>query len=227
MLEAEIAFVDTLDGLLDAVEDGIRCTLAELLLGEHGRAQRSRQDLAVLSDSQAHLHDVLKSSFQRLSYTEVISILQEEHAESPFERAPVWGESLASEHEKWLAGVHVDGPVFVTDYPRDLKPFYMLPSAEQPSQGPTVACFDLLVPEIGELAGGSLREYRLAELEQSITSAGLDKAAYQWYLDLRQFGSVPHGGWGMGWERWVCWVTGTANVRDAVAFPRWVGNCRY
>lgn len=227
MLEAELAFVDTLDGLLDVVEDGIRCTLAELLLGQHGRAKRSRDDLKVLADSQQHLHDVLNTTFARLTYSEVIDILEAEHLETPFDHTPVWGESLASEHEKWLAGVHVGGPVFVTDYPSGLKPFYMLPSAVFNPRGPTVACFDLLVPEIGELAGGSLREHRLPELERAVASAGLDPAAYDWYLDLRRYGSVPHGGWGMGWERWVCWVSGVANVREAVAFPRWIGHCRY
>lgn len=247
MLEAEVAFVDDLDALLDVAEAAFRGVLSRLLAYDSRRATRARADLAKIaqtvaaeaegeSDNDAgagpldHLLAAATTPFARITYSDAIALLSYEHAVVPFEHKPVWGEGLSSEHEKWLAGTHVNGPVFVTDYPAALKPFYMLPSgpaAAAAAQGPTVACFDLLFPGIGEMAGGSMREHRLDALRARIAEAGLSEAEYDWYLDLRRFGSVPHGGWGMGWERWVCWVTGVGNVRDVVAFPRWAGSCRF
>jgi asparaginyl-tRNA synthetase len=169
-----------------------------------------------------------------LRYTDAIDQLKRRHERAPFESEPNWNEGLPTEQEKWLAGEY--GPTFITHYPKHLKPFYMLPSSadrsyspSQPetSRGETVSCFDLLFPGIGELAGGSMREHRLPELEKAIEAHGLDKERYGWYLDLRRYGSVPHGGWGMGWDRWVSWVTATPNLKDVVAFPRWKGNCKY
>jgi asparaginyl-tRNA synthetase len=196
-----------------------------------------------------HILNAANRPFERIPYTDAVTLLCSAHEEEQsFVHTPTWGEGLSTEHEKWLAS-HFAGPVFVTHYPRDLKPFYMLPSDADPSYDQptpptpptspalegtetkpdtdTVACFDLLFPGIGEMAGGSLREYRTDQLERAMEAAGLDKEAYAWYLDLRRFGSVPHGGWGMGWERWVCWVTGVGNVRDVVPFPRWKGHCKY
>jgi asparaginyl-tRNA synthetase len=193
-----------------------------------------------------HILNAANKPFKRISYTDAITLLSSAHEEEQsFVHTPTWGEGLSTEHEKWLAS-HFAGPVFVTHYPRKLKPFYMLPSDADPSydqptppapptsketetvtETETVACFDLLFPGIGEMAGGSLREYRVDQLESAMETAGLDKEAYEWYLDLRRFGSVPHGGWGMGWDRWVCWVTGVGNVRDVVPFPRWKGHCKY
>jgi asparaginyl-tRNA synthetase len=249
MLEAEVAFLDTLDQLLDVVEDGIKSTLHELLYAETSRAGRAREDLKRIAESNAldhppglpepfgHLHHAASVPFARLTYTEAIEILTREHAETPFVHEPRWGDSLASEHEKWLASEYFGGPVFITRYPASLKPFYMLPTPSAPSPSSstatpihtdrqTVEAFDLLLPT-GELIGGSLREHRLPELLVAVRKAGLKHEDYEWYLDLRRFGSVPHGGWGMGWERWVAWVSGVQNVRDVVAFPRWRGHCRY
>ena len=226
MLEAEIGFIDTLDQLLDVVEQAVRDTLQELLTGATLRHVRMRRDLAG-QEGNAELHraDLVRAStnpISRISYTHAIELLKAEHAIHPFIRQPIWGDSLSSEHEKWLANKS-DGPVFITRFPKSLKPFYMLPSEDRN----TVECFDLLVPGMGELAGGSLREHRLSRLEQVISAAGLDADQYEWYLDLRRYGSIPHGGWGMGWDRWVCWLTGIGNVRDVVPFPRWKGHCKY
>ena len=251
MLEAEVAFVETLDQLMSTVEDGIRTVVEGLVVDGRRRSAKAREDLRVIEhslqqdreekqsnhdesaasevDPISRLRLMMDQPFVRISYTEAVALLQEQHAIQPFEHTPEWGASLQTEHEKYLAGEKFGAPVFVTDYPQALKPFYMRlnddTSATTPS--PTVACFDLLVPGIGELVGGSLREERLTHLERAISHAGLDKEAYDWYLDLRRYGSVKHGGWGMGWERFVCWVTGVGNIRDVVAFPRWKGNCKY
>lgn len=254
MLEAEVAFVETLDQLMSTVEDGIRTVLQGLVDDGRKRSTKAIADLRVIDyslrqdrneqpnrqtpntsttgdvDPIARLHRYADKPFTRITYTQAVSILRERHSVSPFEHVPEWGANLQTEHEKYLAGEHFGAPVFVTDYPQALKPFYMRLNDEVstfPTPAPTVACFDLLVPDIGELVGGSLREERLEHLGRAIALAGLEREAYDWYLDLRRFGSVKHGGWGMGWERFVCWVTGVGNIRDVVAFPRWKGHCRY
>ena len=233
MLEGEVV-LDTLDELMNVVEDGIRSVLAKML-GEGRRAEGIRRDLGVLAegDGIGHLRSTAEKPFYRLNYSDAIQQLVEQHAKTPFESKPDWNEGLPTEQEKWLAAQY--GPTFITHYPKHLKPFYMLPSSADPSSSPsnpsgtgeTVSCFDLLFPGIGELAGGSMREHRLTHLEAALEAHGLDKGDYGWYLDLRRYGSVPHGGWGMGWDRWISWVTGVGNLRDVVAFPRWKGHCRY
>lgn len=238
MLEGEVV-LDTLDQLMDVVEDGIRSVLTRML-GDGRRAEGMKRDLgAIAGEGETgidHLTSTAGKVFHRLEYTDAIRELTELHEKEPFESIPDWNEGLPTEHEKWLAEKY--GPIFITHYPKHLKPFYMLPSSADPSYSPsqsssqpqsqeTVACFDLLFPGIGELAGGSMREHRLAELEEALDAHGLDKENYGWYLDLRRYGSVPHGGWGMGWDRWISWVTGVGNLRDVVAFPRWKGNCKY
>ena len=244
MLEGEVV-INSLNALLDVVENGIRSTLSHIVNGTSARSTRLKRDLEVIAltripegepvPAQVGLSSGIVSAatkpFQRLTYTQAVEMLQQHADNESFGIAPEWGVGLSTEHEKFLAK-HYDGPVFITHYPASLKPFYMLPSTAVPgysdqTPGQTVACFDLLVPNLGELIGGSLREHRLDELHAAITKAGLKEEDYGWYTDLRRFGSVPHGGWGMGWERWVCWVTGVGNVRDVVAFPRWMGNCKY
>jgi len=179
--------------------------------------------------------------WSRVTYTEAIELLRAAHAKGRcFEYEPNWGESLSSEHERWLAETHVGGPVFVTNYPVGLKPFYMRVSED----GKTVACFDLLVPRIGELVGGSVREERLDVLtkrmrdhgllrelactgeEDAATNSGEDFAndsTYKWYADLRRYGGAPHGGFGLGFERLVSWVSGIDNVKECIGMPRWTG----
>jgi asparaginyl-tRNA synthetase len=247
MLEAEVGFITRLDELLDVVENGIRDILKRTIMGGEGKGQRGQrfeQDLAAIREAvQAENGDVglepriletignVNQDFKRISYTIAINTLVEQHERKPFKKRPEWGKGLSSEHEKWLAQ-SMNGPTFVTHYPKALKPFYMLPSTADPlyteeTPGETVACFDLLTHSIGELAGGSLREHRLEELILAMKKAGLKQEEYEWYLDLRRYGSMPHGGWGMGWERWLSWTSGVMNIRDVVAFPRWFGHCKY
>ncbi|KAH9975369.1 hypothetical protein BGW80DRAFT_1436562 [Lactifluus volemus] len=153
----------------------------------------------------------------RITYTDAIHELQK--SGTRFEFAPRWGAPLQSEHERWLAESFARGPIFVTDYPSAIKPFYM----RQNDDGKTVACFDLLVPHVGELAGGSLREERSALLGAAIKRQGLDEGAYRWYTELRKFGGAPHGGYGMGFERLISWLGGIENVRECIPMPRWSG----
>ena len=153
------------------------------------------------------------------------ALLAAHHAAHPgaFAYAPTWGAALQSEHERWLADVHARGPVFVTDYPAALKPFYMRLNAPDAHGRETVACFDLLVPGLGELVGGSLREERVGLLEAALDRHGLDRKDYEWYLDLRKFGGAPHGGFGLGFERLISWMSGIESVRECIAMPRWAG----
>ena len=160
-------------------------------------------------------------AFARMSYTDCVAALEARHAVQPFEVAPSWGIDLASEHERWLAEEHVEGPVFVTDYPEAIKPFYM-----RLNEGAdTVSCFDLLVPGVGELVGGSAREERLDVLEARMQK--MDVQPIPWYSDLRRYGSVPHAGFGLGFERLILYLTGLSNVRDAIPLPRFAGSCEF
>jgi asparaginyl-tRNA synthetase len=182
---------------------------------------------------------VVERPFQRITYTDAVARLQEAVAAGVrFKYNVAWGDSLQAEHEKYLAGKVFNGPVFITHYPAAMKPFYMrvdgevdadAPSATDyqglqpvPAQAPasTVACMDLIVPGIGELCGGSQREERFDILAARVNEAKLNGADYQWYLDLRRFGTVPHSGWGMGFERFVTYITGMENIRDTVLAPR-------
>jgi asparaginyl-tRNA synthetase len=163
----------------------------------------------------------------RLSYTDAISILQTATPPTTFEYSPRWGLPLQSEHERYLAEHHINGPVFITDYPTSLKPFYMRENPLDEQGRSTVACFDLLVPGVGELVGGSVREERFDVLQRKLVEAGLSsedgEGPYKWYADLRKYGGTPHAGFGMGFERLVSWMSGVENVRECVPFPRWAG----
>ena len=164
------------------------------------------------------LSHVANAEFAVCTYTEAISILEKENARFEF---PVhWGSDLQSEHEKFLTEQVFKRPVFVTNYPKEIKSFYM----KQNADGKTVAATDLLVPGIGEIIGGSEREADLAKLQAAMRARGMDESAYKQYLDLRRFGSVPHGGFGLGFERFVMYCTGIENIRDVTLFPRSVKN---
>ncbi|KAF9294571.1 hypothetical protein BGZ74_011197, partial [Mortierella antarctica] len=222
MLEAEIAFLDKLDHLLDFSEACLKETTRYLL-------ETCADDIEFLSTwvdkgLKQRLTQLVEEPFHRMTYTRAVEVLQQSGCKFEFE--PQWGESLQSEHEKWLAGEFCKGPVFVTDYPAGLKPFYMRKNdesavvvktkEEEEEKGggvdrTTVGCVDLLVPGIGELMGGSLREERPEVLQKQLGDFGLDQEEYQWYMDLRKYGTVPHGGWGIGFERYMLMVTGMDN----------------
>ncbi|CCX06315.1 Similar to Asparagine--tRNA ligase, mitochondrial; acc. no. Q9P6I0 [Pyronema omphalodes CBS 100304] len=233
MLEAEVSFIETLDPLIGLIEDMIRGIVSELSTSRLG------QELLELSGEEraqveARWEGLLRSTrWKRLTYSSAIEVLQKEvqDGKATFQYPLEWGVSLQSEHEKYLAALF-DGPVFVTDYPKQIKPFYMLPSATASPDSPTVACFDLLFPTVGELIGGSLREHRYDELLENMKTHGLvptdgnmDEAGLKWYAELRKWGTVPHGGFGMGFDRLLCYLTAIENIREVVAFPRWVGRC--
>ncbi|XP_074672515.1 asparaginyl-tRNA synthetase isoform X4 [Strix aluco] len=166
------------------------------------------------------LEQMLKNKFVTISYSEAVEILRQ--ASQTFTFKPEWGCDLQTEHEKYLVKHCGEVPVFVINYPYDLKPFYMRDNEDGPQH--TVAAVDLLVPGIGELCGGSLREERLPFLESRLQRLGLADA-YQWYLDLRKFGSVPHGGFGMGFERYLQYILGVDNIKDVIPFPRFSHSC--
>ncbi|KAG0198998.1 hypothetical protein BGX33_011945 [Mortierella sp. NVP41] len=234
MLEAEIAFLDRLDHLLDFSEACLRETTRYVL-------ENCSEDIEFLNtwvdkSLKQRLTQMVEEPFKRMTYTEAVEILQKSGEKFEFE--PKWGQGLQSEHEKWLAGNYCKGPVFVTDYPAGLKPFYMrkndtsIPTNAGSGSGTdedrtTVGCVDLLVPGIGELMGGSLREERPEVLKKQLADFGLGEEEYQWYMDLRKYGTVPHGGWGIGFERYVLMVTGMDNVRDIIPFPRYINHCKF
>ncbi len=169
----------------------------------------------------AQLTKVIEQPFTHMSYTEAIEVL--EKCDEKFEYPIQWGTDLQAEHERFLTEKHVGGPVILTDYPSSIKPFYMRVSDD----GKTVAAMDVLVPGVGEIIGGSQREERLDVLQRRMNEAELDMAEYEWYVDLRRFGTVPHAGFGLGLERAVQYVTGMANIRDVIPFPRTPGNAEF
>lgn len=213
MLEAEWAFTRSVDEVCDVVEEAIKYAVNETVREE------SMDD----NELYARVQKLLPSDkpWSRITYTDAIERLSKAYSTTPglFEFEPSWGSSLQSEHEKWLAD-SAGCPVFVTDYPASLKPFYM----RMNDDGRTVACFDLLVPTLGELVGGSLREERLELLDKALEKHGLlGRQEYEWYRDLRKFGGAPHGGFGLGFERLVSVVSGQSNVRECIPMPRWAG----
>ena len=169
---------------------------------------------------------VVEAPFRRISYTEAVETLQAavEAGEAKFEFPVDWGADLQSEHERYLTEVVFENrPVIVRDYPKGIKAFYM----RENDDGKTVAAMDMLVPGVGELMGGSQREERLDVLERRIEEVGLEKETYWWYLDLRRYGSVPHAGFGLGFERLVQYCTGVENIRDVIPFPRFPGSAEF
>jgi asparaginyl-tRNA synthetase len=160
------------------------------------------------------LANVTNSSFERITYTEAVGILKNSGEE--FEHDVEWGADLQTEHERYLTEKHFNKPVFVTDYPKGIKAFYMRINGD----GETVAAVDLLVPGVGEIIGGSQREERADVLMQRIKEAGMKKEDYSWYLDLRKYGGVEHAGFGLGFERVLMYITGMTNIRDVIPFPR-------
>lgn len=264
MLEAEANFMYDLESLTSLVEDMLRDLTRRLYdspvgqeilsakrTGESG--QESSPDQSGLRQRWTALMDGPK--WHRITYTEAIEKLQRAVAEdgASFVHPPTWDGGLQTEHEKYIVEVlHQGSPVFVTNYPKTIKPFYMAPSAvgeDDSTPGETVACFDLLLPEVSEVAGGSLREHRLPNIIQNMRDYGLikertstdpdtptpseplyphlspteDLGHLQWYADLRRWGSAPHGGFGLGFDRFLGYLSGVSSVRDVVSFPRYFG----
>ena len=211
MVEPEMAFCD-LDGNVALAESFLREVLSAVLrdAADDMRFFDERIEKGVV----ATLEHVVASPFERLSYSEAIAILTK--CGRSFEYPVHWGADLQSEHERYLTEEHVKRPVVVTDYPAAIKAFYMYANDD----GRTVRAMDVLVPRIGEIVGGSQREHRHAALEARMRALGMDLEALRWYLDLRRFGSVPHAGFGLGFERLVQFATGMANIRDVIPFPR-------
>ncbi len=211
MVEPEMAFCD-LEGDMDLAEAFLKHLFQSVLTRcpEDMEFFNQRIDNTVLATAES----IIQQEFARVTYTEAIALL--EKASKTFEYPVEWGLDLQSEHERYLAEEYFKRPVIVTDYPAKIKAFYMRLNDDQQ----TVAAMDILVPKIGEIIGGSQREERLDVLEQRIQATGLDPDPYWWYLDLRRFGTVPHAGFGLGFERLVQFMTGMGNIRDVIPFPR-------
>ena len=218
MIEPEIAFAD-LARDADLAEDLLKyCFRA--LLDERG------DDMAFFAErieptAVSRLEALIGSTFARMTYTEAIDVLQKSGKQ--FEFPVSWGMDIQTEHERYLSEEHVKRPVIVTDYPKGIKAFYMRMNED----GKTVAAMDVLAPGIGEIIGGSQREERLDMLDQRIAEMGLDAKSYWWYRDLRRYGTVPHAGFGLGFERLVQYATGLTNIRDVIPFPRFPKNAEF
>ena len=218
MIEPEIAFADLAD---DAA-------LAEALLKHIFRTVLAERpdDMAFFEERIekgviAKLQGIVDSEFVRMDYSEAVRIL--ERSKQAFEFPVKWGIDLQSEHERYITEQHAKKPVVVMNYPKEIKAFYMRVNDD----GRTVAAMDVLAPGIGEIIGGSQREERLDVLDARLAATKLDREHYSWYRDLRRYGTVPHAGFGLGFERTVAYATGLSNVRDVIPFPRTPGNARY
>lgn len=218
MVEPEVAFTD-LSGCADLAEDMLK-SICQTLLANHAEDMQfftKFVDKGTLQRVEALAH----SGFARITYSDAVDILLQSGKD--FEFPVEWGIDLQSEHERYLVEEHFNKPAVVTDYPKQIKSFYMRLNDD----GKTVAAMDVLAPGIGEIIGGSQREERLDVLQSRMLEAGLNPDDYDWYLDLRRYGSTPHAGFGLGLERLVSYVTGVANVRDVIAFPRTPGHVDY
>ncbi len=218
MVEPEVAFCD-LAGLADLAEEFLKFIFSYIL-------ENCAEDLEFFNQwydktAISTLESIVNSSFERLTYSEAIDILAK--SGEAFEFPVEWGLDLQSEHERYITERVVQKPVVVTDYPKEIKAFYMRLNAD----GKTVGAMDVLVPRIGEIIGGSQREERYDVLLERLRQSGLDEENYWWYLDLRRYGTVPHSGFGLGFERTVQFITGMQNIRDVIPFPRTPKNAEF
>jgi asparaginyl-tRNA synthetase len=235
MIEPEMAFYDLEDNMNLAEEfikyiinyvlknnrDDVEFLDARLKDEEKQLPQDKRSELGLIEK----LELVLNNNFARITYTEAINILLDSPAykKKKFKYNVAWGIDMQSEHERYLVEKHFKKPVMVTDYPKEIKAFYM----RQNEDGKTVAAMDILAPGIGEIVGGSQREERLDRLETRMNELHVPIKEMNWYLDTRRFGSVPHAGFGLGFERMVQFVTGMTNIRDVIPFARTPKNCEF
>ncbi len=218
MVEPEIAFADLEDDMRLA-EDMLKFVITYVM-------ENAKEEMRFFNDFVdkgliERLENVVNSDFGRISYTDAIEVLKK--ADVKFEYPVEWGSDIQTEHERYLSENVFKRPVFVTDYPKDIKAFYMRMNEDNK----TVAATDLLVPGVGELIGGSQREERYDVLVKRIEELGLNKEDYWWYLELRQYGTAKHAGFGLGFERLVMYVTGMSNIRDVIPFPRTVNNAEF
>ena len=219
MIEPEIAFA-TLEEDMCLAEDYLKfCTQWVL---DHCREDLAFFEANVEKGLVARLETVVREPFQRLTYTEAVELLRAPGAQGKFSVKVEWGDDLGSEHERYITEQVFKKPVIVTNYPKGIKAFYM----KLDEDGRTVRAMDVLVPKIGELMGGSQREDDLGRLQQRMREMNVPEPPLSWYLDLRRYGSVPHAGFGLGFERLVLYLTGLENIRDAIPFPRFPGNCQ-
>jgi asparaginyl-tRNA synthetase len=227
MIEPEMAFADLNDDM-DNAERYVKYVVKQVL--DTCPADMEFFSSFVDKELMGRLTRLVDEPFARVSYSDAVDMLQEEIAKDPskWEFPEVeFGTDLSTEHERWLAETKFKTAVFVYNYPKCIKAFYMRDNDGCAPGKETVAAMDLLVPGIGELIGGSQREERLDRLREKMAEVGLDEEDYWWYVDLRKYGTVPHAGYGLGFERLVCYVTGVANIRDAIAFPRYPGSCDF
>lgn len=218
MIEPEIAFCD-LNQLMDIEEEMLKYVISYCL--EHASSEFAFFDQFVEKGLLNKLQAVVDSKFVRISHKNAIQLLKEAHVQ--FENEPKDGEDLATEHEKYLTETYFKAPVFVTDWPKDIKAFYMRLNEDQE----TVAAVDLLVPGAGELMGGSQREERLEHLVSRMDELNMKTEGLEWYLNLRKYGGCVHSGFGMGFERLLIYLTGVENIRDVIPFARTHGNCEF
>jgi asparaginyl-tRNA synthetase len=218
MIEPEMAFCD-LRGDMDLAEEFLKTVIRAVLEScpDDMEFFNTRIDDTVLTT----LLHIAETPFERISYSEAIDIL--DRSGRTFEYPIRWGADLQSEHERYLSEEHIRRPVIVTDYPAEIKAFYMYLNDD----GKTVRAMDVLVPKVGEIIGGAQREDRADVLERRMRESGLSTEAYRWYTDLRRYGSVPHAGFGLGFERLVQFMTGMANIRDVIPFPRVRGSAEF
>lgn len=218
MVEPEIAFAD-LDDLVNLAEDFLKYVFKSIL-------KECAEDMAffvkfIEPEAISRLEQLVDKPFVRVDYADAIEILKE--SGKKFEFKPEWGLDLQTEHERYLTEQHFNSPVVVKNYPVEIKAFYMrLNDGEK-----TVAAMDVLAPGIGEIIGGAQREERIEVLDRRMTELGLDKETYDWYLDLRRYGTVPHAGFGLGFERLVSYITGMSNIRDVIPYPRVPGRADF
>jgi asparaginyl-tRNA synthetase len=240
MIEPEVAFADIEDNMnlaedllkyvikhaLENCKDELEFLKNRLLEEEKNKPQAERSELNLLEK----LHFCLDNNFERLTYTEAIEILKRSKPNQKKQFNYIideWGADLQSEHERYLVEKHFKKPVILTNYPADIKSFYMRQNDEEVNGQKTVAAMDILFPGIGEIVGGSQREERLDKLTQRMQDMGIPQDELYWYLDTRRFGSAPHAGFGLGFERLVLFVTGMTNIRDVIPFPRFPKNAEF
>ncbi|GAB4193380.1 MAG: asparagine--tRNA ligase [Wenzhouxiangellaceae bacterium] len=218
MIEPEVAFAD-LNDLATLAESFLKSVFSYVL--EHCAEDMAFFAQRIEPQAIERLQRLIEQPFRRLDYGEAIEILQASGQKFDF---PVkWGLDLQTEHERYLTEKHFNGPVIVMNYPTEIKSFYMRLNDD----GKTVAALDVLAPGIGEIIGGSQREERLDVLQRRIDELGLDASPYQWYLDLRRYGTVPHSGFGLGFDRLISYITGMGNIRDVIPYPRTPGNANF